>query len=56
MKRERTIYYRTFVKARSIRERLTARWPDARVVEYERGFAVQLYRSGPYVGNRLRRS
>ena len=33
------------------REGLPARWqPHSRVVEYGRGFAVQLHRSGPYLG------
>lgn len=46
MAKPKTLYYKTWAEADAKRKELGG---EARVVEYGRGFAVQLYRSGPYV-------
>jgi len=43
-------YFREYVTAKEKSEELHRAGCDtARVVQYERGFAVQLYKSGPYI-------
>lgn len=41
-------YFATWEQAVEVRASLLERFPEAREVEYERGIAVQYYRSGPY--------
>jgi len=45
-------YYPTYVEARNIMNRITESRFDhtKRVVRYELGWAVQLHKSGPYLG------
>ena len=48
-----TDYFRNYSMAAEIRDQLQdGEWPNARVVEYQRGFAVQYYLSGPYYPER----
>ena len=37
-------------RADAERHALANGWPTHRLVEYDRGWAIQLYSSGPYVG------
>jgi len=41
-------YYSTCAEALEVRDTLTPEYPDARVVEYDLGWAVQYDFSGPY--------
>jgi len=41
-------YYPSFKHARRCRNSLAAEYPNSRVVEYQLGWAVQYYLSGPY--------
>lgn len=46
--RTQTNYYATFQDARDVRDAIANEYPDARVVSYDRGYAVQLEKSGAY--------
>lgn len=48
--RKGVCYWPTFQEARDVRDRVKAEHPEARVVHYGLGWAVQLRVSGPYVG------
>jgi len=41
-------YYETASDAQKVRNHILPQYPEARVVRYELGWAVQLYKSGPY--------
>ena len=41
-------YYETAGDAQKVRNHILPQYPEARVVRYELGWAVQLYKSGPY--------
>lgn len=47
--RTETNYYSTREDAAKVRDAIAGEFPDARVVEYDRGFAVQMARGGNYV-------
>jgi len=47
-----TYYAKTFQEARAIRDKLREKLPEARVVEYERGYAIQYRKSGRYYPDR----
>lgn len=49
-----TKYWRTYNEAVAVRDRAVAEFPDARVVEYGLGFAVQARRGGDYLDARGR--
>jgi len=44
------VYFADFETARAFGERYARDWPERRVVEYGRGYAIQLYRGGSYLG------
>ena len=48
MKISKGIYYYDYQTAKVVAEKLKHLYPEARVVEYELGFAVQYRISGPY--------
>ncbi len=48
--RNGTLYYATFDDARTILNVVSRHYPEARIVRYTLGFAVQYYKSGPYFG------
>lgn len=41
-------YFSTYEGAALVRDRLAAKYPDARIVSFQIGDAVQYYKSGPY--------
>ena len=43
------ILYTTWEQAREIRDEIRPRHPGARVVEYQKGHAIQLRKSGAYI-------
>lgn len=48
MRKHKGVYY--FDKRETAESALKAlEWPNGRIVEYERGFAVQVHKSGPYL-------
>jgi hypothetical protein len=49
-------YMATWNDAFTVRESVIREFPEARIVEYELGFAVQIRRSGDYIGRHGRPS
>jgi hypothetical protein len=49
-----TAYFDSADCAQYVRDRVRVEFPEARVVEYERGYAVQTRKSGDYLGANLR--
>ena len=49
-------YFRTLQEAELAYDKIVREFPNARIVEYEIGFAVQLRVSGDYLGPDLRPS
>lgn len=47
-----TYYAKTFQEARAIRDKLREKLPEARVVEYQKGYAVQYRKMGGYYPDR----
>ena len=44
-----TVYYPTYADALNVlRDSVEKEYPEARIVRYEKGYAVQYYKSGPY--------
>ena len=43
-------YWPTYAAARDVRDALRRAYPACRIVHYERGYAVQRDKSGPYLG------
>jgi hypothetical protein len=41
-------YYKDYKEARAILYDLKKQFPDARIVGYQKGWAIQYYVSGPY--------
>jgi len=46
-----TFYFASYADAERVCNNLKQTYPEARIVEYERGYAIQREKSGPYWGN-----